>query len=734
MIATAFPQPIRRRPRASASLLAALAAGAVALSGCQPDSPPQPSPTSPSAVITTQDVTPSATPSVATPSVTPSLTPTPTASAPALTAGFVDRLDGSTAAIPLAQTALKALRGTADGLAFNTTPRAYDNLIAGNKDVILVSYPSEEELAAAKEAGIELEIVPLVKDGLVFLANTANPVSGLTTQQIKDVYTGAVTDWGQVGGEPGAILPYQRPVGSGSQTLFLKEVMAGTTPMDAPTALRPAEMSGLVDGIAATDNGPTALGYSVLFYATQMYMKDTVKLLAVDGVAPSARSISDDSYPFITHVNAVFRKDTPADSPVRAFVDWLLGDDAQKLASAANYVPMDAANIVAPAQPVYYLGANPENTTVSTGTGGTDYRPLTAMPASGYSCDDKQGTAAPVLTVAGHPEVGQAVTRWLGERYNPASLIGCYSATVYQELISVGVLVYQPDGSGALMLAGNDGAVFDVATGRRLGLSDLFFDGFNFIGFLNDNLANPWTNQIYRDSNPQGADDIDAMTGFTGISRDHAAFELVPWAAQVVLEIDFPQGNPFVSGQMTGDLWSPFRIPLPVSLSPYGAAWTVGYEIPPGAGGASSQYSWGIPVLSTGFPEPRATDAAVNAAIKAAATKAAAGQAAVTSEDRGLYGSRLSVVFQNGPIGDRTVASLTTVDLITGQTSSYSEADIPPEWWKTPNVSVMGSGDGLSGYVPPKGTTYRNVRRGFSDVSFEVVEPSGRVLEASVQV
>ena len=532
-------------------------------------------------------------------------------------------------------------------------------------------------------------------------------------------------DWADVGGAPGAIIPYQRPVGSGSQTLFLKEAMDGVTPMDAPTELRPGEMSGLVDAVAAMDNGPNALGYSVFYYATQMYLKDTVKLLSLDGVMPSQQTISDGTYPFITFVYAEFRKDTPADSPVRAFVDWLLGDDAQKIASAANYVPMEARNVVDP-EPVYYLGATPENTTVSSGTGGTEFRPLVPMATDGYSCDDKQSTAAPVLTVTGHPEVSQAVTQWFTGRYDPGYL-SCYNITVFEDLVSVTAprTVHGPNGDTGW---GNvDGAVFDVSTGRRLGLSDLFYDGVNYITFINNNLMNPWTNQVVRDQqSPGSVPDYDAAPGvtrpFTGIPRDYSAFELVPWGTQIALTIDFPEGNPFAGGMTNSGQGSSPRLPLPLALSPFGAAWRADPQPQDGPAG-----QWSIPVISTGFPAPRATDQTANAAIQAAKVPEA--------QNAGVerYGSRLSVVFWNGA-GE--VVSLVTVDLTTGEPAPFGEADIPATWWAR-SVSVMDVTQGyhwVEGYVPPAGVTYRHVRRDFSSVKFEVVEPSGRVLAVSVAV
>jgi len=109
---------------------------------------------------------------------------------PVIDEAFVRRIDGSTATIPMMTTALQLLRGTADGLHFNTTPNAYENLINGSKDIIFVTAPSSEELDLAASVGVELEVVPVVKDALVFLANTANPVDGLSDSQIKGIYTG----------------------------------------------------------------------------------------------------------------------------------------------------------------------------------------------------------------------------------------------------------------------------------------------------------------------------------------------------------------------------------------------------------------------------------------------------------------------------------------------------------------------------------------------------------------
>ena len=134
----------------------------------------------------------------------PTTTPPPK---PVVSSGFVDRIDGSTATIPLGSAVMKALAGTDKGMVFNKTSKAYENLIKGDKDLILVTYPSAEEFQLAKDAGVELEVIPVVRDALVFLANTANPVAGLISEQVKQIYTGAITNWAAVGGTPAAIVP-----------------------------------------------------------------------------------------------------------------------------------------------------------------------------------------------------------------------------------------------------------------------------------------------------------------------------------------------------------------------------------------------------------------------------------------------------------------------------------------------------------------------------------------------
>ena len=254
-------------------------------------------------------------------------------------------IDGSTATIPLSEALFMhfSSRGAADAstvILHNTTPKAYENLYSGAAELIFVTTPAQEDLDAAKEAGIELEVIPVVKDALVFLNNRQNPVEGLSQTQLRDIYGGKIANWQEVGGEDLEIKAYQRTVRSGSQTLFLKLLMQDSAPMEAPRKLQPASMGGLVDAVSGYENGKEALGYTVYYYVNDMYGGENLRLLAVEGVVPDVNTIASGAYPLGTYYYAVLRKDTPLNSPSRALISFLLTDEGQRLAAAAGYVPL----------------------------------------------------------------------------------------------------------------------------------------------------------------------------------------------------------------------------------------------------------------------------------------------------------------------------------------------------------------------------------------------------------
>ncbi len=255
------------------------------------------------------------------------------------------RIDGSTATIPLSENIAADLLAlsAAEAKLFikhNTTHNAYVNLIDGQADLILVTEPSADELKLAADRKIELEVIPIVKEAFVFLVNKDNPVNIITQKQIQEIYQGLITNWKTLGGPDKAIIAYQRPDNSGSQTLMQAMVMKGLKLAPAPTELKPEEMSGLIEKIAAYDNSDRAIGYSVFYYANSMYSKETIKFIQVDGIEPNNQTISSGTYPYTSAYYAVLKKSEPAESNARKLLAWILSAEGQKLAETSGYVPL----------------------------------------------------------------------------------------------------------------------------------------------------------------------------------------------------------------------------------------------------------------------------------------------------------------------------------------------------------------------------------------------------------
>ncbi len=255
------------------------------------------------------------------------------------------RIDGATAMYPMSLEIAKAVLGMTQEeaeafITHNTTAKAYDNLINRNCDLIFVSEPSDAIINAAAEKGVTFEMVGIGRDGFIFIINKENPVNSLTIDQIRDIYTGKITNWKEVGGEDVDIIAYIREENSGSQNLMEKMVMKGLEfTENVPTELRIESMWGLVDAVASYENSKAALGYSIYLYAKEQYVKDSIKFLAINGVMPTDETIADGSYPLSKIVYAVFRSDEPEGSNVRRLVEWLGTDEGQKAVEAGGYVP-----------------------------------------------------------------------------------------------------------------------------------------------------------------------------------------------------------------------------------------------------------------------------------------------------------------------------------------------------------------------------------------------------------
>jgi len=252
-------------------------------------------------------------------------------------------LDGATALFPVysafAQAAYPDVLRYAEEdanpvITCTKTNRAYERLIEGGVDVIFCAQPSEAQLEMAKAAGVEFELTPFGKEAFVFIVNQANPLEGITVEQIQKVYSGEITWWSDLGVDGiGDIVAYQRPENSGSQTAL--EALMGDIPlMPAPGTVEDF-MGDMLDAVEYR-NTADALGYTFRFYCVDMEGSD-VKLLAINGVAPTVENIRNDSYPLTSTLYAV-SLEGEENPNVQLLLDWIRSAQGRELIEKSGYV------------------------------------------------------------------------------------------------------------------------------------------------------------------------------------------------------------------------------------------------------------------------------------------------------------------------------------------------------------------------------------------------------------
>ena len=218
----------------------------------------------------------------------------------------------------------------------------YEDLLKGDRDLIFALAPSKNQQEDAEKAGLEYELTPFCMDAFVFFVNADNPVDNLTTEQIKGIYSGRITDWKEVGAPSSTkIVPFQRNEGSGSQTTLQK--LMGDTPIMPPLKEdRLGGMGDIINDTANYRNYQAALGFSFRYYSTEMLRNDQIKLLSIDGVAPTVENIRNGTYPLVATAYMVSVR--PRSSNVRKIVDFMLSPEGQKLVEETGYVPVRPAS------------------------------------------------------------------------------------------------------------------------------------------------------------------------------------------------------------------------------------------------------------------------------------------------------------------------------------------------------------------------------------------------------
>ena len=200
--------------------------------------------------------------------------------------------------------------------------------ITGATDKTLDIGLSSRALKDDEKADVDGTTIAL--DGIAIIVNNASKVEDLTVDQLKQMFTGEITNWSEVGGDDGEIVLIGREAGSGTRDGFESIV-------DVKDSCKYAqELTATGAVISAVEANPLAIGYASL-----SAVGDTVAMVTVEGVECSEDTVKDGSYKIQRPFVFVTNKSAALSEQAQAFVDFATSKDAADLIRTAGAVPVN---------------------------------------------------------------------------------------------------------------------------------------------------------------------------------------------------------------------------------------------------------------------------------------------------------------------------------------------------------------------------------------------------------
>jgi phosphate transport system substrate-binding protein len=172
-----------------------------------------------------------------------------------------------------------------------------------------------------------LNVYTVAKDAIVVIVNPDVAVSGLTKVQIQNIFSGTITNWKEVGGPDKPIIVVSREEGSGTRTAFQDMVMAKGAVIVANAILQSSN-GAILSTVSTT---PDSISYLSLGFVDK-----TVKVLSIDGVEGTLANAISGKYPVVRPLSFISKGEISG--AVKAFIDWALGPDGQKIVTAQGYI------------------------------------------------------------------------------------------------------------------------------------------------------------------------------------------------------------------------------------------------------------------------------------------------------------------------------------------------------------------------------------------------------------
>jgi len=226
---------------------------------------------------------------------------------------------GSTSVTPLMELFAEEYSKSKPNIKVNINGTGSGDGITNTGVTYQIGMSSRDLTPAEQGRGLNAEIVAI--DGIAVIINQSNPIENLSIEQIRNIYTGEVTNWNQVGGSAGAIAVVSREAGSGTRGAF--EELVGFQGKLLAGANESTSTGAIKAGIA---QNPNAIGYISLGSVDA-----SIKAISVGGVAPLVANVTDGSYRIARPFIVLTGNNVHAES--KAFIEWMLSPAGQAIVS-----------------------------------------------------------------------------------------------------------------------------------------------------------------------------------------------------------------------------------------------------------------------------------------------------------------------------------------------------------------------------------------------------------------
>jgi len=208
-------------------------------------------------------------------------------------------------------------------------------LINGTTDICASSRamkPAEKEKLRDRYNNTGVEI-PVARDGLAVYVNESSPLTEISIPDLKQIFTGKVTNWKQLGGPDANIIVYSRENSSGTYVLFKETVLLG-----ADFTPRAQTMPGTAAVVNAVSKEKFGIGYGGAAYAKGIKILKVKKDPTSAAINPEKKTVLDGSYPLARPL--FFYLKAKAVGEIKSFIDWVLSPEGQGIVEKVGYYPV----------------------------------------------------------------------------------------------------------------------------------------------------------------------------------------------------------------------------------------------------------------------------------------------------------------------------------------------------------------------------------------------------------